>query len=184
MDLTLVERAREGDHDAFATLAESSTDRLYGVAMLILRDSDRAQDAVQEALVSAWRDVRGLRDPEAWDAWIHRLVVRACYREADRLRRRRLLVQTFDPTQPTIGDGSEALADRDEIERGFRRLTVEQRAILVLHFHGGLSAAETGDVLGIPEGTAKSRLNRALHAMRAALEADARGIQLNQGRPA
>jgi DNA-directed RNA polymerase specialized sigma24 family protein len=63
-------------------------------------------------------------------------------------------------------------------------LTVEQRAILVLHFHGGLSAAETGGVLGIAEGTAKSRLNRALHAMRAALEADARAIQVNPGRPA
>ena len=93
-----------------------------------------------------------------------------------------LIVNTFDPTPPSIGDGSADLADRDEIERGFRRLTVEQRAILVLHFHGGLSAAETGDVLGIPEGTAKSRLNRALHAMRAALEADARSTQLNPGR--
>jgi RNA polymerase sigma-70 factor (ECF subfamily) len=184
MDRTLVERARQGDHAAFAILAESATDRLYGVATLILRDPDRAQDAVQEALVSAWRDVRSLRDPEAWNAWIHRLVVRACYREVDRHRRRRLLVNTFDPTPPTVGDGSSELADRDEIERGFRRLTVEQRAILVLHFHGGLSAAEAGEVLGIPEGTAKSRLNRALHAMRAALEADARSIQLNPGRPA
>jgi RNA polymerase sigma-70 factor (ECF subfamily) len=184
MDRTLVERARQGDHDAFAILAESSTNRLYGLATLILRDPDRAQDAVQEALVSAWRDVRSLRDPDAWDAWIHRLVVRACYREADRHRRRRLLVDTFDPTPPTIGDASGELADRDEIERGFRRLTVEQRAILVLHFHAGLSAAETGHILGIPEGTARSRLNRALHAMRAALEADARTVSLNPGRPA
>jgi RNA polymerase sigma-70 factor, ECF subfamily len=184
MDRTLVERARQGDHAAFAVLAESATDRLYGLATLILRDPDRAQDAVQEALVSAWRDVRGLRDPDAWDAWIRRLVVRACYREADRHRRRRLLVDTFDPTPPTIGDGSADLADQDEIERGFRRLTVEQRAILVLHFHGGLSSAEAGDILGIPEGTARSRLNRALHAMRAALEADARAVQLNPGRPA
>lgn len=181
MDRTLVERARQGDHAAFAILVESATDRLYGVASLILRDPDRAQDAVQEAFVSAWRDVRGLRDPDAWNAWIHRLVVRACYREADRHRRRRLLVNTFDPTPPSIGDASADLADRDEIERGFRRLTVEQRTILVLHFHVGLTAAETGDVLGIPEGTAKSRLNRALHAMRAALEADARSIQLNPG---
>ena len=184
MDRTLVERARQGDHAAFAILAESSTDRLYGVATLILRDSDRAQDAVQEALVSAWRGIRGLRDPDSWEAWIRRLVVRACYREADRHRRRRRLVDTFDPTPPSIGDGSADLADRDEIERGFRRLTVEQRAILVLHFHGGLTAAETGEALGIPEGTAKSRLNRALHAMRAALEADARTIQLTPGRPA
>lgn len=184
MDRALVERARAGDHAAFATLAEAATGRLYGVATLILRDSDRAQDAVQDALVSAWRDVRGLRDPDAWDAWIHRLVVRACYREADRHRRRRLLSDTYDPTPPTVGDGSSDLADRDEIERGFRRLTVEQRAILVLHFHVGLSSAETGLVLGIPDATARTRLQRALRAMRAALEADARAIQLNPGRPA
>jgi len=184
MDRALVERARDGDHAAFATLAEAATGRLYGVATLILRDSDRAQDAVQDALVSAWRDVRGLRDPDAWEAWIHRLVVRACYREADRHRRRRLLADTFDPTPSTIGDGSRHLADRDEIERGFRRLNVEQRAILVLHFHVGLSSAETSLVLGIPEGTARTRLHRALRAMRAALEADARAIQLNPGRPA
>ena len=184
MDRTLVERAQKGDHAAFATLAEAATGRLYGVATLILRDSDRAQDAVQDALVSAWRDVRGLRDPDAWEAWIHRLVVRACYREADRHRRRRLLSDTFHPTPPTVGDGSSNLADRDEIERGFRRLTVEQRAILVLHFHVGLSSAETSLVLGIPEGTARTRLHRALRAMRAALEADARAIQLNPGRPA
>jgi RNA polymerase sigma-70 factor (ECF subfamily) len=184
MDRTLVERARQGDHAAFAILAESATNRLYGVATLILRDPDRAQDAVQEALISAWRDVRALRSPDAWDAWIHRLVVRACYREADRHRRRRLLVNAYDPPPPSVGDGSADLANRDEIERGFRRLTVEQRAILVLHFHVGLSAAEAGDVLGIPEGTAKSRLNRALHAMRAALDSDARTIQLNHVRPA
>lgn len=184
MDRALVERARDGDHAAFATLAEAATGRLYGVATLILRDSDRAQDAVQDAFVSAWRDVRALRDPDAWEAWIHRLVVRACYREADRYRRRRLLVDTFDPTPPTIGDGSNDLADRDEIERGFRRLSVEQRAILVLHFYVGLSSAETGLVLGIPEATARTRLHRALRAMRAALDADARAIQLNPGRPA
>ena len=184
MDRDLVERARQGDHAAFATLAEAATGRLYGVATLILRDPDRAQDAVQEALVLAWRDVRSLRDPAAWDGWLHRLLVRACYREADRHRRRSVLANTFDQTHATIGDGSTDLADRDEIERGFRRLTVEQRSILVLHFHVGLTAAETGLVLGIPEGTARSRLNRALHAMRAALEADARAIRHNPGHPA
>ena len=184
MQRALVERAQAGDHDAFSVLVRASVPRLLGAATLILRDRDRAQDAVQDALVSAWRDVRALRDPDAWEAWIHRLVVRACYREADRHRRRRLLSDTFDPTPPTVGDGSRDLADRDEIERGFRRLSVEQRAILVLHFHVGLSSAETSLVLGIPEGTARTRLHRALRAMRAALEADARAIQFNPGRPA
>ena len=184
MDPALVERARQGDHAAFAMLAESSTDRLYGVASLILRDPDRAQDAVQEAFVSAWRDVRALRDVHAWDAWIHRLVVRACYREADRQRRRYLLVRAIDPTTLTVADGSAELADRDQVERGFRRLNVEQRTVLVLHFHAGLTAAEVAQVLGVAEGTARSRLHRAIGAMRAALDADARTTKLNPGRSA
>lgn len=184
MDRTLVERARRGDHAAFSALAEQATDRLYGVATLILRDSDRAQDAVQEALVSAWRDVRALRDPDSWDAWLHRLVVRACYREADRHRRVRLVAGAIAWIPMTVDDAGASIADRDEIERGFQRLTVEERTILVLHFHVGLSAAETGAVLGCAEVTARSRLHRALRAMRAALEADARITQSQQGRPA
>jgi RNA polymerase sigma-70 factor (ECF subfamily) len=184
MDRTLVERAQQGDHAAFTDLAEAATNRLYAVATLILRDPDRAQDAVQDALVSAWRDVRALRDPEAWEAWLHRLVVRACYREADRHRRSRHLDRTMEWTPTAVEDAGSSLADRDQIERGFRRLTVEERAILVLHFHAGLSASETGVALGVSEVTARSRLHRALRSMRAALEADARSTQLNPGRPA
>lgn len=184
MDRTLVERAQQGDHAAFSELAEAATNRLYAVATLILRDPDRAQDAVQDALVSAWRDVRALRDPEAWEAWLHRLVVRSCYREADRHRRSRHLDRAMEWTPIAVDDVGSSLADRDQIERGFRRLTVEERAILVLHFHAGLSASETGDALGVSEVTARSRLHRALRSMRAALEADARSTQLNPGRPA
>jgi RNA polymerase sigma-70 factor, ECF subfamily len=184
MDRTLVERAQQGDHAAFTELAESATNRLYAVATLILRDPDRAQDAVQDALVSAWRDVRALRDPEAWDAWLHRLVVRSCYREADRRRRSLRIDNAMEWTHATVDDSGSSLADRDQIERGFRRLSVEERSILVLHFHAGLSASETGDVLGVSEGAARSRLHRALRSMRAALEADARTTRYNPGRPA
>jgi RNA polymerase sigma-70 factor (ECF subfamily) len=184
VDRSLVERARRGDHAAFSTLVEQATDRLYGVATLILRDPDRAQDAVQEALVSAWRDVRGLRDPEAWDAWLHRLVVRACYREAARHRRGARLGEAVAWIPSAVDDAGAGVGDRDQIERGFTRLTTEERTILVLHFHVGLSAAETGSVLGCSEVAARSRLHRALRGMRAALEADARLIQSHQGRPA
>jgi RNA polymerase sigma-70 factor (ECF subfamily) len=184
MDRTLVERARQGDHDAFTALAEGATDRLYAVATLILRDPDCAQDAVQDALVSAWRDVRALRDPDAWDAWIHRLVVRACYREADRRRRHRLLGSTVEWSPASVDDATAGVADRDEIERGFRRLTVQERAVLVLHFHAGLSASEMGVALGMSEVAARSRVHRAVRTLRAALEADARTTQLSSGRPA
>jgi RNA polymerase sigma-70 factor (ECF subfamily) len=184
MDRTLVERARDGDHAAFTALAELATHRLYGVATLILRDPDRAQDAVQDALVSAWRDVRALRDPDAWDAWIHRLVVRACYREADRQRRQRQIGRTVEWTTPSAVDADTSVVARDEIERGFRRLSVDERAVLVLHFHAGLSAAEAGLALGVSEVAARSRLHRAVRSLRAALEADARTTQMTTERPA
>ena len=156
----LVERAMAGDHDAFAELARVRIGRLYAIAVLILRDPGRAEDATQEALVAAWRDLSALRDPDRFDAWLRRLLVRACYREARR--------PGADP-RSTSRAGDRAvrarriarLADRDEIERGFRRLDPDQRAVIVLHYYVGLPLPEVADALGIPVGTAKSRLHRA-----------------------
>jgi hypothetical protein len=91
MQRELVELAQAGDHEAFTVLARSSSARMYGIARLILRDADRAQDAVQDALVLAWRHIRALRDPDAWDGWLHRLTVRACYKAARAGRRRDLV---------------------------------------------------------------------------------------------
>lgn len=173
MDQTLVERAREGDHEAFAVLATASTDRLYTVARLILRDDDRASDAVQESLIAAWRGIRALRRADAWNAWLHRLVVRACYRLA-RERRSPILEIRVEDHPVDDADGAALVADRDQLERGFRRLAVDQRAILVLRHYLGHTPAETAEILGIPTGTVKSRLHRATEAMRAALDADAR----------
>lgn len=175
MDRTLVERARDGDHEAFAILAKASVDRLYAVATLILRDGDRAQDAVQEGLVAAWRGIRALREPDAWNAWLHRLVVRACYRLARSERRSTVVALRFEPRdEPSWSDESAAIADRDLLERGFQQLSLQHRAILVLHHYAGLPLSEAAAVLGIPRGTAKSRLHRATLAMRAAVDADSR----------
>ncbi len=170
----LVERARRGDHDAFATLAGAAIARLDAVASLILRDRDLARDAVQEALVRAWRDLPGLRDAERFDAWLRRLTVRAC---VDDLRRRRARVREVElpgAEVPDRCDSTHVVADRDELARGFRRLEPEQRALIVLHYYLGLSLPEAADSLGLPLGTAKSRLHRAVQALRAAIEADAR----------
>lgn len=165
----LVERAMAGDHDAFAELVRTSTDRLYGLAALILRDGDRSQDAVQEALVAAWRDVRGLRDPDAWDAWLYRLVVRSCYRVADSDRRRRVVeAKILPPSAPSIGL-ADASADRDSLSRAIAALPLEQRAVLVAHFYLGLPIAQAAAVLSIPVGTCKSRLARGLGSLRAVL---------------
>ena len=179
----LVERAGRGDHDAFALLAGASVARLEAIARLTLRDSGLAQDAVQDALVRAWRNLPGLRDPDRFDAWLTRLTINACI-DAMRSRRRRPIEVDLAPYQPALGcDWVAHVADRDQLERGFRRLSVEHRAVLVLHYYLGLSHAGVAEVLGVPLGTAQSRLHRALEAMRAALVADglsAREIRTGQ----
>ena len=184
MDRRLVERAMAGDHDAFSELARVSIGRLYAIARLILRDQGRAEDATQEALVAAWRDLSALRDPDRFEAWLHRLLVRACYREARRARSRPTIDIEVRVLEPVVLDDSLNLADRDELERGFRRLDPDQRAVIVLHFYAGLPLTQVADVLGSPVGTVKSRLHRAIRTLRAALEADARSSILNEGRPA
>jgi len=174
VDRDLVERAQRGDPDAFAVLAGAWIARLHDIAALMLNDRDLADDAVQEALVVAWRDLRGLRDPDRFGAWLHRILVRSVFREARRERRALGLTLRIDDVTLEAPTGSDLTADRDEIDRGFRRLKAEHRAVLVLHHYLGLSDDETAEVLGVPPGTVKSRLNRATAAMRAALEADAR----------
>ena len=173
-----------GDHDAFAELARVWIGRLYAIARLILRDPGQAEDATQEALVAAWRDLSALRDPDRFDAWLHRLLVRACYREARRARARPTIDVDVRSIEPFVADDSLNLADRDELERGFRRLDPEQRAVIVLHFYAGLPLTQVADLLGSPVGTVKSRLHRATRILRAALGADARSPILNEGRPA
>src|SRR5436190_18919847 len=175
MSTDLVRRAQAGDHDAFAALAAAAIARLHRTARLILRDDERAGDAVQDALLQAWLDIRAVRDPDRFEAWLNRVLVRSCYREADRNRRRRSVevsVESID-TAGDPGDGR-ALAARDQVDRGFRRLTPEQRAVLVVHHFLELRDAEAAETLGIPEGTFKSRLSRATVALRAAIEADDR----------
>ena len=185
MQRDLVERARRGDHDAFAELAGAAISRLDSAAWLILRDPDQAQDAVQNALLRAWRDLPTLRDPDRFDAWLHRLLVRACIDEARRLRRHRFDIALTSIDRPIDSGAETVVADRDELERGFRRLEPDMRAIIVLHHYLDQPLPDVATTLGIPLGTAKSRLNRALGLMRAALDADARSrAQLTEGRPA
>ena len=179
----LVERAVAGDHDAFSELARVSIGRLYATARLILRDDGRAEDATQEALVAAWRDLSALRDPDRFDAWLHRLLVRACYREIRRGRHRWTIEVDVDGHElaPDADPGFD-IADRDQLERGFRRLDPDQRIVLVLHYYLGLSLDEAAEALGVPPGTVRSRLSRATRAMRAALDADGRPPILNERR--
>jgi RNA polymerase sigma-70 factor (ECF subfamily) len=172
--LDSVVRARSGDHGAFETLARRSATRLEAVARLVLRDGDLAADAVQEALIRAWRDLPGLRDPAAFDGWLHRLLINACT-DVARRRQRIAHLNTRVPETPQRADLAVRLAMRDEIERAFGRLEREQRAILALRYYADLDLPGLAGALGIPLGTAKSRLHRALGAFRAALDAESRG---------
>ena len=168
MEPTLVERARHGDRDAFAALVAESIDRLYSIAHRILRDPEAARDATQQALLEAWRDLPTLRDATRWEAWTYRLLVRTCYRAARRERRSGSPVRLL-PLDAAEGDTVAAVADRDEIERGFRSLSPEHRAVVVLHFYAGLSLTEVARALSIPTGTARSRLHAARNRLRAAI---------------
>lgn len=175
MQRELVIRASNGDHDAFTALAAAAIDRLHRTARLILRSDDRAADAVQESLTAAWLHIRAVRDPERFDAWLNRLLVHACYREARRARNREIVeIRMAAPDVAGTRDAQDATAVHDQLERGFRRLTPEQRAVLVVHHYLGVPDAEGAVVLDIAVGTYKSRLSRASAALRAVLEADER----------
>ncbi|HSS36232.1 MAG TPA: RNA polymerase sigma factor [Patescibacteria group bacterium] len=174
MDRTLIEAARSGDEEAFASIARGSADRLFVVAHRILRDVGRAEDAVQQTLVTAWRQLPELREVDRFDAWIHRILVHACYAEARRARRWSANVRVLPVDGPETPDTTLSVATRDALDRAFRRVPPEQRAVFVLHHYLGWPLREIGETLGVPHGTVKSRLHYATATLRAALEADAR----------
>lgn len=182
MDRAIVERASSGDRQAFAQLAAEASDRLYSVAIRILRDADAASDALQSALVQIWRDLPSLRDADRFDAWSYRIIARSC-RDELRRRRRRLSTLGLFAGDGSIGDVQVSVSLRDELERAFQRLSSEHRAVLVLRYYEDLPVVRISEALGLSVGTVKSRLYYAREALRAAVEADARAA-LAEGRPA
>jgi RNA polymerase sigma-70 factor, ECF subfamily len=184
MDEAMVRRAAKGDAGAFTALARDRIDRLFAVAFRILRDHHDAEDAVQEALWKAWCDLRGLRDPARFDAWLYQVLVRSCYR-AGRSRRRRAFVIEIVPEDrgSDVDDGPDRVGDRDAIDRAFAALSTEHRAVVVLHHYLGLDLDEIAEVVGIPHGTARSRLHYALRRMRESIapgEAMARAAEASR----
>jgi RNA polymerase sigma-70 factor (ECF subfamily) len=179
----LVLRARDGDREAFASLVHLTSDRLYAIATRILRDGDLAEDALQGALVTAWRQLPTLRDPARFEAWVRRLLVHSCYAEARRRRTWMANVRVLPVDGPVGPDGLLSIVERDALDRAFRRVSIEHRAVFVLHHHLGLSLVEIAETLGIPAGTARSRLHYATRLLRAAIEADAAPV-VTEGRMA
>jgi RNA polymerase sigma factor (sigma-70 family) len=180
----IVERAMHGDREAFGLLVGRTVDRMYAIATRILRDSDLAEDAVQTALIAAWRQLPGLRDPDKFEAWERKLVVHACYAEYNRRRRRRANVRALQFDDASDDAGLLSVAERDALDRAFSSLSVEQRAVFVLHHHVGLSLVEVGETLGIPAGTARSRLHYATRTLQAIVSDEASPAPSAEGRTA
>ena len=174
MDTDLVTRAQTGDEQAFVSLAVAIGDRLHAVAYRILRDTDLAEDASQQALMAIWQDLPQLRDPARFEAWSYRLLVRACYAEGRRSRAWAPNLRLLPADEPVQSGGIHTVIDRDQLERGFRRLSIDHRAVVVLHHYLGLSLPEVADALGVAEGTVRSRHHYAMRGLRAALDADDR----------
>lgn len=176
LDRQLVERAQRGDEAAFAMLIQRSGDRLHAIAHHILRDSDLAADATQAACIEIWRRLGQLRDPERFDAWAYRIVVRAAYAESRRRSAWHIVADVAG--HPADTDARRDVDDRDQLERGFARLSMDHRAVVVLKHFSGLSNAEIAEVLDLSEGTVRSRLYYGMQTLRAALEADRRVPEL------
>ncbi len=179
----LVERARAGDDVAFSELVDLDGDGCYAIAYRILRDAERAQDAVQQAFLLAWRQLPTLRDPERFSPWLRRLLVNACYEEHRRHRRWISRIRVLPVDGPASPDPTVSVDDRDALDRAFLRLTPEHRAVFVLHHHAGLGLADIADIVGVPVGTVKSRLHHATRSLRAAIVADSQ-VDSPEVRPA
>ena len=167
----LVEAAQRGDHAAFEQLMAGTLDRSYATAAWILRDHHAAEEAVQEAMIRAWRDLPALRDVNRFEPWLRRLVVHSCYDEARRLRRQRTAQLTLSEPMTRVDDPAETVASRDAVERALSKLNPMQRAAVVLRHAVGLSVPDVAEAMGVPLGTAKSRLHHAERALRAAMSA-------------
>jgi RNA polymerase sigma-70 factor (ECF subfamily) len=174
MQRALVERAQSGDLDAFTELVKVFAPRLHGVANLVLHDLERAQDAVQDALLMGWRDLRALHEPDAFEAWLRRLTVRACYGVARKERRRNRVELHVMPDPDTVGtpDVSTELIERDWLYEVLGRLAIDQRVVVVLHYYLDLPITEVAEILDIPYGTAASRLHRGLESMRRSMRVE------------
>ena len=174
VDIDLVIRAQRGDKGAYALVATEIADRFLAVARRILRDIDLAEDATQQALLAIWQDLPKLRDPARFEAWSYRLLVSACYAEGRRERSWAPNLRLLPVDEPVVDDGLSSVVDRDQLERGFRRLSLDHRTVVVLHHYLDLPLDRVAEIIGIPSGTAHSRLHHAMRALRAALDADSR----------
>jgi RNA polymerase sigma-70 factor (ECF subfamily) len=176
VDALVVERARRGDREAYEALAREASQRLYPVAFRVVRDRDLADEALQRTLVAIWKELPKLRETDKFEAWSYRVLLRFC---GDELRRRGRSSREVGHLSPagSAPDQQAELADRDQLERAFGRLSPDHRAVIVLTYYRGMTGAEAAAALGVSPGTVASRLHYALQQMRGLLDADSRANQ-------
>ena len=174
MDERLVRQVQEGDQEAFRTLVVANHARMLRVAQGVLRDPHVAEDAVQQAFLDIWRDIRRLRDASRFEGWSYKLLLRVCYAEAKRMPEWVPDSRIPASAEPRAGDVFGVVVDRDQLSRGFQHLSTDHRAVIVLRYLLDLSPEQVAEALEIPRKTVYSRLGRAMDALRAALEAESR----------
>ena len=174
MDQDLVVRVQQGDQRAFEALTVADYPRLFRLANGILGDPHLAEDATQQAFLDIWRDIRRLKDPAKFEGWSYRLLVHVCYAEVKRKPDPSLVSQVIPGDEPRAADAYSVIEDREQLDHGFQRLSMDHRVVLVLHYLLGMTPEQVAETLGISRWTVYSRLDRAVKAMRTALEADAR----------
>jgi RNA polymerase sigma-70 factor (ECF subfamily) len=157
--------AQAGDREAFAALVDLETDRAHRLTYAVLRSAPDAEDALQDAFLRAWRDLPMLRDPDRWSAWFRRLVLTASLDRARRIRVRRLEPLGNGELQAS-SDVTPGLAEQEEVLQAIAQLRPEDRALIQLRYSLDLTLPDAAEALGIPLGTAKSRLHRALARLR------------------
>jgi RNA polymerase sigma factor (sigma-70 family) len=174
-DQLLIERALDGAADAYDQLFRRHRDGVARTAYLFLRDAEQAQDAAQEAFLIGWRDLRRLRDPERFRAWVTGIALNLCRRSRRAIARDRRRSAGLEEV-PTSVDAAEQVALRIEVRRAVDALPRPMREAIVLRFYCGFAESEIAVALRIPVGTVKSRLGRArarlAETLRTAVEVD------------
>ena len=180
-ELILLNRAAQGEVEAFDVLLRPRLERLCRMAVAITRSEADARDAVQDASIQAWRQLPTLRDRTRFDPWLAQIVVNACrglLRSQKRRRVREIEVQDtadeFGEVQASNLDAPDAIADTQAVQRAFLQLEPDARALITLHYVDQQPLAEIAGMLGIPLGTVKWRLFRARRILDAALKAEDR----------
>jgi RNA polymerase sigma-70 factor (ECF subfamily) len=162
-DVELIQRYLRGDIDAFSELMRAHEDRVFAIAMRMMRDRDQALDVTQDTFLTVFRKADRYKAEAAFSTWIYRVTVNTCYDHLRRRQRKRteVLPENHDPRDESAASALSAVELRPDLEKALMGISPEFRAAVVLVDMQGLSLDQAADTLEVPTGTVKSRLFRA-----------------------